>query len=177
MKITNTTFKDVKIIRTKKNIDSRGYFSEIFNLKTKINFNIKQINLSVSKKINTFRGLHYQKGKSAQGKIVGVINGEIIDYVVCLKKKDRNFGKMLKISIKENEMKFILIPKGYAHGFLTKKKNTCVIYFVDKFYNKKNEDGISALDKVLNLNLPNRTIFSKKDKNLDNFNINNSYFK
>ena len=176
MKITNTNFKDVKIIKTKKNIDTRGYFSEIFNLKTKINFNIKQINLSVSKKTNTFRGLHYQKGRSAQGKIVGVIKGEIVDYIVCLKKKDRNFGKILKISVKENEMKFILVPKGYAHGFLTKKRNTCVIYFVDNFYNKKSEDGILALDKTLNLKLPDKTIFSEKDKRLHNFNIKKNYF-
>ena len=73
-------------------------------------------------------------------------------------------------------MKFILVPKGYAHGFLTKKRNTCVIYFVDNFYNKKSEDGILALDKTLNLKLPDKTIFSEKDKRLHNFNIKKNYF-
>jgi dTDP-4-dehydrorhamnose 3,5-epimerase len=161
-----TKFKDVKIIKLKKNFDKRGFFSEIFNLKDKLNFKIKQINLSYSKKKNTFRGLHYQKGRNAQAKIIGVLKGEIIDYIICLKKKDKNFGKFVKVSIKENDMKFILIPKGYAHGFLTKKNNTLIIYYVDNFYDKKSEDGISALDDNLNLKLPKKLIMSKKDRNL-----------
>tara|TARA_B100001057_G_scaffold499514_1_gene610480 strand:- start:6156 stop:6677 length:522 start_codon:yes stop_codon:yes gene_type:complete len=170
-----TKFKDVKIIKFKKNLDKRGFFSEIFNLKDKLNFKIRQINLSFSKKKNTFRGLHYQKGRNAQAKIIGVLKGEITDYIICLKKKDKNFGKFLKISIKENDMKFIFIPKGYAHGFLTKKKNTLIIYYVDNFYNKKDEDGISVLDNNLNLKLPKKLIMSKRDRNLKILNKKN-YF-
>ncbi len=176
MRIKNTKFKDIKIIELEKKIDSRGYFAEIFSLRNKFNFDIKQINASLSKKVNTFRGLHYQKGVSAQAKIIGVMKGEIIDYIFCLKKGDKNFGKILKIKIKENQMKLVYIPKGYAHGFLTKKKNTLILYFVNKLYNKKSEDGISPLDNQLKLNLPSKIIMSKKDRKLNIFNKNKSYF-
>ena len=177
-RIKTTKFRNLLIFENHIFKDNRGYFSEIFNIKNKYfkKFQIKQVNISKSLNRNTFRGLHFQRGKNSQGKILTVIKGSIFDYVLCLKNKDRNFGKLIKVRLDDKKHNSIFVPKGYAHGFLTLEKNTIVSYCVDKNYSKKSETGINILDKSIKIKLPKKIIISNKDKFLPLFDKNKRYF-
>lgn len=128
-----------------------------------------QQNLSFSKKINTFRGLHFQKGKWAQDKFLIVIRGEIVDFILDLRPNSKTYLKFKNIKINEKSNFGLYIPKGCAHGFLTKKKNTTVIYNTTSTYSKSSERGINY--KSLNTKFPNKITLSKKDALLPILNI------
>lgn len=162
-----------KIIILKKNLDKRGFFKEIFNekfLKTKIgiNFKVKQMNISNSKK-GVIRGLHFQKPKP-QAKIIYVLSGKIYDVVVDLRKKSNNYLKYKSFYLNASDNKILYVPKGYAHGFLSLDENTTVCYLVNEFWSKKDEKVISWDDKSIKVNWPNIENFeiltSKKDQNV-----------
>lgn len=93
-----------------------------------------QSNISISKKY-TFRGLHHQKGQTAQSKLITVVRGEILDFVVCL--MQGNFGDVQFFRLKPGEQ--IEIPAGYAHGFLAMEENTIIQYLVDNDYSPSTE--------------------------------------
>ena len=162
-----------KIIILKKNLDKRGFFKEIFNekfLKTKIgiNFKVKQINISNSKK-GVIRGLHFQKPKP-QAKIIYVLSGKIYDVVVDLRGKSNNNLKYKSFYLSASDNKILYVPKGYAHGFLSLAENTTVCYFVNEFWSKKDEKVISWNDKSINIDWPNiknlEVLTSKKDNDV-----------
>jgi dTDP-4-dehydrorhamnose 3,5-epimerase len=140
----------------KKYNDKRGVFAEIFNLALIKKFNTKQINYSCSKK-NVFRGFHMQKGKFAQKKYVWVGEGKIMDIVVDLRKKSKYFGKFIKVILSANKHA-LLIPKGFAHGFLSLANTNKIYYVVDNKYSKKDEITLNFLDPNL------KVLFSNKDK-------------
>lgn len=140
----------------KKYNDKRGVFAEIFNLALIKKFNTKQINYSCSKK-NVFRGFHMQKDKFAQKKYVWVGEGKIMDIVVDLRKKSKYFGKFIKVILSANKHA-LLIPKGFAHGFLSLANTNKIYYVVDNKYSKKDEITLNFLDPNL------KVLFSNKDK-------------
>jgi len=116
-------------------LDNRGSFTPLsLNL-----FDKKwiQSNVSVNDKKNTFRGLHFQKGEFAQAKLLKVIHGEIIDYVVDLREDSEDYMKLQQFKLTRNNA--LLVPRGFAHGFITIEKNTIVQYLVDNDYNKESE--------------------------------------
>jgi dTDP-4-dehydrorhamnose 3,5-epimerase len=166
MKFKKTKFKNVILINPNIFCDNRGYFFEKINQR-KFFFDIKQENESLSKKKYTFRGLHFQKKPFAQKKLITVIKGSIIDYVLCINKKDKNFGKHINIKLDDKKKILLFLDENYAHGFLTLEKNTVVNYKVSNFYNKNNEVGIDALDPSLNIRFSShkkKIILSEKDK-------------
>jgi dTDP-4-dehydrorhamnose 3,5-epimerase len=116
-------------------LDNRGSFTplslELFDKKW------LQSNISVNDKRNTFRGLHFQKGEFAQAKLLKVIHGEIIDYIVDLREDSEDYMKLQEFRLTRNNA--LLVPRGFAHGFITKEKNTIVQYLVDNVYNKESE--------------------------------------
>ena len=116
------------------------------------------------KKKNTFRGLHFQKGKYAQDKFLTVLNGSIDDYIFDLRNNSKTFGKVIKFNLSSKLKNAIFIPKGLAHGFLTKEKNTSVSYLVSKNYNKKSDSGINI--GSVKIDISNKIYISKKDKKL-----------
>ena len=167
MKIIKTAIKNLYILKINKIKDKRGYFAEIYNSNKKIhnlNFKFLQQNISFSKNKNTFRGMHFQKGKFAQDKLIMLIKGEIDDYIFDLRKNSPTYKKQVKINLKEGTSQIIFVPKGCAHGFLTKKKNTIVMYNVTKNYHPNSDFGFNY--KSLKIDLPKRIIISDKDKNL-----------
>lgn len=116
-------------------LDNRGSFTPLsLNLFEK---KWVQSNVSVNTKINTFRGLHFQKGEFAQAKLLKVISGEIIDYVVDLREESEDYMKLQEFRLTRNNA--LLVPRGFAHGFITTEKNTVVQYLVDNDYNKESE--------------------------------------
>ena len=133
--------------------DDRGYFSETFRqdklekfLGFKINF--CQENQSKSS-FGVLRGLHYQLAPYAQTKLVRVLQGTVLDVSVDLRKDSPTFGKHIAIELSEENKKQILIPKGFAHGFVVLSKEAVLVYKVDNYYNQVSERGIAYDDKSL----------------------------
>lgn len=168
-------FEEVKILTPKSFNDSRGYFSEIYNFKTfdknGLKLNFVQDNLSFTANKNVIRGLHFQYDPYAQDKLVRVLTGEILDVYVDIRKNSKNFGKHNKKKLSYKNNKWILIPKGFAHGFITLKESTTVLYKVTEFYKPDYENGISWNDKNINIDWgTNSPELSDKDKELGNLN-------
>ena len=161
MKIINP-----KVIKTKIHKDPRGSLQEIFKKKQfSNNFDFA---LFVSSKKNVIRGLHFQR-KKQQEKILIIINGEIIDYCLDLRRKSNSFGKIFKFKLKKNSILFI--PKGFAHGYLALKNNTQIVYLLSEYRYKKYERTIDINDTKFNLKLKKNYIISKKDRKGMSFNL------
>lgn len=156
--------------------DSRGNFFESFNkgiLEKLIGRRIEfvQDNQSTSKK-GVLRGLHLQKGKHAQAKLVRVVSGKVLDVCVDLRKDSETFGQHFSIILDSKENKQLFIPKGFAHGFLTLSNSAILNYKCDNYYNQKAERGIIYNDPTLNIDwgLDDKSlILSSKDKKLPTF--------
>ena len=163
MYIKNTKFKGLKIINGNSFFDKRGFFREIF--KKKILKQHKPIFWCISKsKKNVLRGLHIQV-KNTQEKFVTVIKGKIIDVVVDLRKNSNTFGKHFKIILSSKKSNSLLIPAGFAHGFLTLSNENIILYSNSNYRSKKNEIGLLWNDKKLKINWPiKKPIISTKDK-------------
>ena len=163
------TLKGIIIIDAEEFKDSRGSFSENFNLKKfrkiskKRKINFVQDNLSVSKK-GVFRGLHFQY-KYPQEKLVSVLSGEILDIVVDLRKSSKSFGDWASYKISRKNKKQLFIPEGFAHGFLSLTNDTKVMYKVSNYWNSKDEYTLKYDDQKIKLKLPFLpTSISQKDK-------------
>ena len=154
-----------KIIKSKCYYDSRGYLQEIYlekKYKKKFIFSL----VALSKK-NVFRGFHFQH-KNQQAKLVYIAKGHILDIVIDLRKKSKNFRKVYKFRLKEKNI--LYIPKGFAHGYLSLAKENILIYYLTNYRNPKNESGIIWNDKTLKIKFPKKKlIISKKDKKLKTF--------
>ena len=163
MNIEKTKFKGLLILRSTVHSDRRGFFKEI-NKKKIFKKDLIFDCLSHSKK-NTIRGLHFQK-KNPQGKFISVVEGEILDIAVDLRRKSKTFGKHFSIKIKYNSDFSIFIPEGFAHGFACLSK-TCTLYYRCTNYRHKNsETTLKWNDPGLNINWKVKNpILSKKDKN------------
>ena len=163
MNIKNTKFKGLKIINGKVFFDNRGFFREIF--KKNLLKRHKPIFWCLSKsKKNVLRGIHIQT-KNSQEKFVTVLKGKIIDVVVDLRKNSKTFGKHYKIILSSKKSNSILIPAGFAHGFLALENENLVLYSNNNYRSEKNEIGLIWNDKDLNIKWPKKKlIISKKDK-------------
>ena len=164
MKIVNTKFQGLKIIKGINYYDNRGYFRETF--KNSIFQNKKFVFWCMSKsKKNVIRGLHLQK-EFRQDKFVSVVKGKIFDVVVDLRKKAKTYGKKYSIILSEKNSTSLFIPAGFAHGFCTMAKENLVFYGCTNYRSKKNEIGILWNDKTLKIKWPiKKPIISSKDKN------------
>ena len=171
MKASPTIIKDCFVIETSYFGDERGYFFESFNSKvfleqTGIETSFVQDNQSRSKK-NVVRGLHMQRPPFAQAKLVRVLEGEVLDVVVDVRKNSKSFGKTFSILLSEKNRKQLFVPKGCLHGFSVLSDYAAFFYKCDEYYNKASEDGVYPLDTDLNIDwkLPNeKAILSDKDK-------------
>ena len=174
MKIISTKFQGLKIIQSKIYKDSRGFFKEDFKKKFFKDKNFVFGCTSTSKK-NVLRGLHLQT-KFPQGKYVSVLKGAILDVVVDLRKNSKTFGKHFKIILSDNNSRSIFIPAGFAHGFLSLKKENIVYYYCTNYRSAPHEVGLLWNDKDLKIKWPSiKPKISKKDRKnlkLSEFKIN-----
>ncbi|MCD6454981.1 MAG: dTDP-4-dehydrorhamnose 3,5-epimerase [Candidatus Aminicenantes bacterium] len=150
--------------------DQRGFFLESYNLKEfeafGINVNFVQDNHSRSKK-GVIRGLHFQKGKMAQAKLVRVVKGEIFDVAVDIRKGSSYYGKWVAVTLSENNKRMLFIPEGFAHGFCVLSEEADVLYKASNFYSPEHEGGIRWDDPDLAIPWPvDNPIVSLKDRNL-----------
>ena len=166
MTFTRTAIPDVVIIEPKVHGDSRGYFVETFVsnkldefLRYKINF--CQDNESKSSK-GVLRGLHYQLPPHAQTKLVRVISGRVLDVAVDIRKNSPTFGKYVAVELSSENKKQLLVPRGFAHGFVVLEDDTVFAYKVDNYYSPECDRGIAFDDKNLNIDW----ILNKEELNL-----------
>ena len=169
-KFSKTSLSDLKIISREYQKDNRGYLTRLFcqdELKRKkFNDHIKQINLTLTSKKKTLRGFHYQIKPYCETKYVTCLKGEVLDIIIDLRKKSKTFLKYHSEIIREDDNKTILIPKGFAHGFLTLVNNCKLLYFHTANYSPKHERGINFKDPRLKLKLKLRPKYiSDRDKN------------
>jgi dTDP-4-dehydrorhamnose 3,5-epimerase len=150
--------------------DNRGYFVETFRqdkleefIGYKINF--CQDNESKSSK-GVLRGLHYQLAPFAQTKFVRVIKGRVLDVAVDIRRGSPTFGKHIAVELNSKNKRQLLIPRGFAHGFVVLEDDTIFAYKVDNYYSPENDRGIAFDDSDLGINWIHTDFnFSKKDKN------------
>jgi len=161
----------IKIFDTKKHFDERGFFMESFpcSVLNKLEVQFKQDNLSFSKK-GVVRGLHYQWDKP-MGKLVSVIKGSIIDYVVDIRFNSETYGNVYMFELSERNNSILWIPAGFAHGFEA-LEDSYVAYKCSSEYNSSSEGSINILDKDIAISLQtplNCVIMSERDSSAMSF--------
>lgn len=171
MTFTRTAIPDVIIIEPKVHGDDRGYFVETFRgdkleefLGYKINF--CQDNESKSSR-GVLRGLHYQLPPHAQTKLVRVIQGRVLDVAVDIRKGSPTFGLHVSVELSGENKKQMLVPRGFAHGFVVLEDDTVFAYKVDNYYSPECDRGIAFDDEALNIDwlVPHNELnLSAKDK-------------
>lgn len=166
MQFIRTYIEDVIICEPKVHGDARGYFVETFRADKleefvgyKINF--CQDNESKSSK-GVLRGLHYQLPPHAQTKLVRVISGRVLDVAVDIRKGSPTFGKYVAVELSAENKRQLLVPRGFAHGFVVLENDTVFAYKVDNYYSPECDRGISFDDESLNINW----ILNKEELNL-----------
>ena len=177
MKKIETNLKDCYIIEPDKFGDERGYFSQYYvkkqfkeNNLDNIFGEVVQTNKSKSSK-GVVRGLHFQKNPKCQAKIVECINGAVLDVVVDLRKDSETFKQWTSVLLTPENGRQLLVPRGFAHGFVSLKDDTIFQYLVDNEYAPELEDGIFYDDPEIGIdwkfkeNDIENPIVSEKDKN------------
>ena len=163
-----TEIEDVYIIEPKVFGDNRGYFMETYNEQefknNGLDYNFVQDNQSKSKK-GVLRGLHFQK-THPQAKLVRVLEGEVFDVAVDLRKSSKTYGKWVGVILSEENKKQFMIPRGFAHGFVVLSETAVFAYKCDDFYHPEDEGGIMWNDPDINIEWPYKgeLLLSEKDK-------------
>ena len=166
--LIQTKFPDIKIIKPNVFEDQRGFFFESFNqnlFNKTLNKNIKfvQDNISYSKK-NVLRGLHYQTEPFSQGKLVQVLEGDILDVVVDIRKSSPYFGEYLSIFLSSKNNYHLWIPPGFAHGFVVLSEFAKFFYKVTNYYSPSHEKVLKWDDADLGIDwVCKNPILSSKD--------------
>lgn len=152
--------------------DSRGYFFEAYNQtvfqQNGIACHFVQDNQSQSS-YGVIRGLHYQLNPFAQAKLIRVLEGEILDVAVDIRKNSPTYGQHFSIRLSSENKKQLFLPSGFAHGFSVLSNTAIVLYKCDAFYNKQSEAGIRFDDELLQINWQveaGKEIVSEKDLQL-----------
>ena len=167
-KKTETTIDGVYIIEPTVFGDNRGYFMETYSKKDfeeiGLNYDFVQDNQSKSKK-GVLRGLHFQK-THPQAKLVRVLEGEVFDVAVDLRKGSKTYGKWVGVILSEENKKQFMIPRGFAHGFVVLSDTAVFAYKCDDFYHPEDEGGIMWNDPDINIEWPYKgeLLLSEKDK-------------
>jgi dTDP-4-dehydrorhamnose 3,5-epimerase len=170
MNVIKTDIPEVIIFEPKVFGDDRGFFFESFNQKlfteaTGLQRNFVQDNHSKSSK-GVLRGLHYQLPPMAQGKLVRVVQGEVFDVAVDIRKSSPTFGKWIGVHLSAENKRQLWIPEGFAHGFLTLSDTAEFLYKTTNYYSPKDEGAIAWNDAELAIQWPEAgdTLVSGKDQ-------------
>ena len=158
MKVTSLNIPDVLLIEPRVFEDARGFFFEsfredVFRKETSLNVSFVQDNHSKSSQ-GVFRGLHYQMPPHAQGKLVRVTQGEVLDIAVDIRESSPTCGQYIAEILSSDNKKQLYIPEGFAHGFLTLSKTSEFLYKTTDFYHPESERCILWNDATLNIKWP-----------------------
>ncbi len=174
MRVEKTEIKDLLIIQPQIFEDERGYFFESHNkLRMEyfgLDLDFVQDNVSFSKQ-GAIRGLHYQVGEFAQGKLVSVLKGKVLDVAVDIRIGSPSFGKHLAVELSDKNKTQLWIPHGFAHGFSVLSENALFYYKCTNFYSKEHERSIIYNDESLNIKWKvDSPLVSAKDLSANKFN-------
>jgi dTDP-4-dehydrorhamnose 3,5-epimerase len=168
IQIEETAIPEVKIIRSTRFQDERGFFTETYKEAEYNQAGIPrfvQDNLSESSK-GVIRGLHWQTSPFGQGKLVSCLTGSILDVAVDIRKNSKTFGEHVAVELNSKEQVALWVPDGFAHGFQALEDGTRVSYKVTNYWNKESERSINCLDKALGIPWLNiDVLLSEKDLN------------
>uniref|UniRef100_UPI00356B5BB6 dTDP-4-dehydrorhamnose 3,5-epimerase n=1 Tax=Sneathiella sp. TaxID=1964365 RepID=UPI00356B5BB6 len=171
MQIEETEIPDVKILTPRKFGDDRGFFSEVWNARTLkdagLDIGFVQDNHAWSAETGTVRGLHYQLDPTAQGKLVRVVRGSVLDVAVDIRKGSPTFGRHVSVELSADNWKQIWVPHGFAHGYCTLEPDTEIVYKVTDYYSPDHDCGIFWNDPALGIQWPvigEKAILSETDK-------------
>jgi dTDP-4-dehydrorhamnose 3,5-epimerase len=170
IKLIETGFDDLFIIETLKIGDSRGYFSETYNYRDlkSLGIDVQFVQDNQSRSAHgVMRGLHFQNAPHAQTKMLRVLSGAILDVVVDLRKYKSTFGKAFQFEMSAEKGQQLLVPKGFAHGFIVLSDSAEILYKTDDFHYPELEGGIICNDPALNVNwrVPSiQMVISDRDK-------------
>lgn len=163
----------VQLIKRPRMVDPRGWFSETYNhrdfAELGITVDFVQDNHSLSRRVGTLRGLHFQIPPRAQAKLVRCVRGRIWDVVVDVRKGSPTYGRWTSAELDAEASEQLFIPVGFAHGFVTLEPDTEVIYKVSDYYDPQCDRGLRADDGDLAIKWPlppGGAIVSEKDANL-----------
>ena len=175
MKFHPTPLKDAFVIELEKRGDERGFFARTFCVHEfaahGIDNKIVQINNSLSAQKYTLRGMHYQLAPHAETKIVRCIKGALYDVILDLRPESPTFGKWFGAELTAENRNMMVVPKGFAHGFLTLEDNTEAFYLVSEFYAPQAERGLRYNDPRFAIEWPHvPVVISDKDANWPDFN-------
>ena len=180
--VEETGIEGLVIINPRIFHDERGYFFESYNQQTfaqhGLDYNFVQDNQAFSH-YGALRGLHYQTEPYAQAKLVRVVQGAVLDTVVDLRPQSPTFGRWYSIVLSGENKKQLLIPRGFAHGYVVLSPTAEFVYKCDNVYAKQYEGGILYNDPTLQIDwqLPEADlIVSEKDQQLPHFNPHQSPF-
>ncbi len=173
MQVTSFEIQGPLLIEPRVFTDDRGYFYESYNeaafYAAGITEHFVQDNQSLSKK-NVVRGLHFQSPPFAQGKLVRVMQGSVIDVAVDIRKSSPTYGKHVRVELNAASRKMFYIPPGFAHGFAALEDDTIFLYKCTNLYDKVSEGGIIWNDPDLNIDWGvEQPIISSKDLELPSF--------
>ncbi|CAH0419121.1 dTDP-4-dehydrorhamnose 3,5-epimerase [Periweissella ghanensis] len=177
VKILPTKLQDVKLIETDVFGDNRGFFTEAYTRnkfeEIGIDFDFNQDNHSLSAEAGVLRGLHYQLAPYTQTKLVRVATGVVWDVLVDMRKGSPTYGEWEGYLLSEYNHRQLLVPRGFAHGFITLTPNVNFLYKVDGYYEPKADRGIAFDDPQIDITWPismQHLIMSDKDKRHPSFN-------
>ena len=163
--------QDLILIKPRRFVDDRGYFSETYNQaayqENGITCDFVQDNHSLSQNVGTLRGFHFQTPPYAQDKLVRCTRGKILDFAVDIRHGSPEFGTVTRVELSEENGHQFFVPAGYAHAFYTLEENTEVQYKVSSLYHKKSEGGLAFDDPALDIEYPigiQEIVLSEKDR-------------
>ena len=171
MYISNLTLSDVKVLSPAKYGDRRGLFSEVYNKRAfaEAGFRMEfvQDNHSFSMDRGTVRGLHFQPPPIAQHKLVRVVRGSVFDVAVDLRRHSATYGSHTSVVLSAEAWNQVLVPIGFAHGFMTLESDTEVVYKVSDYYSPEHDKGLLWNDPGLGIQWPlpaEDAVLSDKDQ-------------
>ena len=176
LNVESLSLPDVKLLRSTRISDSRGYFAETYVRRdyaaAGMEHEFIRDNESMSRAAGTVRGLHFQVPPFTQTKLVRVLRGRVLDVVVDLRRSSPTYGKHLTIELSEATGDQLLIPAGFAHGFCTLEPDSVVFYKVDKVYSADHDRGVHWADASLGISWPIaavEAVVSERDRGLPQF--------
>ena len=154
MKVIKTAIEDVVIIEPDVFGDARGYFFESYSQK-KFDEQVRKVNFvqdnESKSKYGVLRGLHFQKGKDAQSKLVRVVKGRVLDVAVDIRKGSPTFGKYVAVELTEDNHRQLFVPRGFAHGFSVLSEEAIFQYKCDNLYAPQAEGAIAWNDPEIGI--------------------------
>lgn len=173
-----TPFNGLLVLKPKIHLDERGHFMESFRTSffQDLGYNFIQDNQAKSS-FGVIRGLHFQKPPHAQAKLVRVVEGRILDVVVDLRRASATYSKAYSIELSAEGKEQLLVPKGFAHGYVVLSSTATVFYKVDAYYNTVADSGVYYDDFGVDWQIPTtERLLSPKDRSQPRFSELNSPF-